>query len=46
MTCTKFLFKEIVETQKIKMQLENTKKMQVERRGIVKVENNHGKIKN
>ncbi|XP_023522604.1 uncharacterized protein LOC111786601, partial [Cucurbita pepo subsp. pepo] len=38
MTGTKSLFKELDETQKIKVQLGNTKKMQVEGKGKVKVE--------
>ena len=45
MTDTKSLFKELDETQKIKVQLGNTKEMQVEGKGPVKVETSHGKIK-
>ena len=45
MTGTKSLFKELDETQKIKVQLGNTKEMQVEGKCLVKVETNHGKIK-
>ena len=45
MTGTKCLFKELDETQKIKVQLGNTKEMQVEGKGTVKVETSHCKIK-
>ncbi|XP_022968855.1 uncharacterized protein LOC111467990 [Cucurbita maxima] len=38
---TKSLFKELDETQKIKVELGNTKEMQVEEKGTVKVETNH-----
>ncbi|XP_022974781.1 uncharacterized protein LOC111473517 [Cucurbita maxima] len=42
MTGTKSLFKELDETQKIKVQLGNTKEMQVEGKDTVKVETRHG----
>ena len=45
MTDTKSLFKELDETQKIKVQLGNTKEMQVEGKCTAKVETSHGKIK-
>ena len=45
MTGTKSLFKELDETQRIKVQLENTKELQVEGKCTVKVEASHGKIK-
>ncbi|XP_022973579.1 uncharacterized protein LOC111472160 [Cucurbita maxima] len=44
-TGTKSLFQELDETQRIKAQLENTKEIQVEGKGTVKVETSHGKIK-
>ena len=45
MTGTKSLFKKFDETQKIKVQLGNTKEMQVEGNGTVKIETSHDKIK-
>ena len=45
MTGTKSLFQELDETQKFKVQLGNTREIQVEGKDIVKVETSHGKIK-
>ena len=45
MTDIKSLFQELDKTQRIKVQLGNTKEMQVEGKSTVKVETSHGKIK-
>lgn len=45
MTGTKTFFHELDETQKINVQLGNTKEVKVEGKSMVKVETNHGKVK-